>query len=660
MFTEQRVLFLVLMVYLSVFAASGQAQPDVIGLRPVLSHLDSPVYLTNAGDGSDRLFIVEQRGLIKVLQPGATTPTVFLDVSSIVSSAGGERGLWGLAFHPQYSTNRRFFIYYSRESDGAAEIAEYETSTEDQNRANPSPVRVIITIEHPAVNHYGGTILFGPDGYLYGAIGDGTGGNDTDNNAQNINVLLGKFIRIDVNTPVGQIPPYNIPPTNPYAGKTRGMDEIYAIGFRNPYRFSFDRGGTHQLWAGDVGQEAREEIDTVTRGGNYGWRVYEGNECSELDPDLCTPANYLPPVLDYSHGGDTGRCSVIGGQVYRGTLGTFASGTYVYADLCSGEVFNWSNGAQSVRLANGYLPTAIGEDESGELYLVSLGGTVHKLVRRHARADFDGDLRTDVSVFRPSDGTWNVLNSSDQSIRSVGLGQQGDIPVAQDFDGDLISDVGVFRSATGEWFYCRSSDGTVGVSNFGNDGDIPAAADYDGDQKADLAVFRPSTGEWYIFSSITNMPFERSFGVAGDIPAVGDYDGDGRDDIAVWRPSNGTWYWANGFNDSFFQMQFGLNGDIPTLGDFDGDGRADIAVYRPSEGGWYTTHSQDGSIYFTQLGSRGDVPAVGDYDGDGLDDIAVFRPSKGTWSQIRNSDQTIINTRFGLKGDLAGPKYAVR
>jgi glucose/arabinose dehydrogenase len=657
MYCLRRIPFFVVVLYISIVVVSGQTPSSIIGLRPVISGLDSPVYLTNAGDGSNRLFVLEQRGMVKVIQPGESTATVFLDVSPLVSSSGGERGLLGLAFHPQYSINHRFFIFYTRATDGDVVIAEYKTSDTDPNQADPNAVREIITIPHPAENHNGGTILFGPDdGYLYASIGDGTGGNDSANNAQNKKVLLGKIIRIDVDTPVDQVPAYNIPPDNPYVRKSvRGRGEIYALGLRNPYRFSFDREGSHQLWAGDVGQEATEEVDIITRGGNYGWRVYEGSQCSGLDPDLCIPTNFIPPVAEYSHGGEHPRCSIIGGHVYRGPLGTFDQGTYVYADLCSGEIFNLINGTQSVRLDNAYLPTAIGEDESGELYVVSLGGVIHKIVRRSAIADFDGDLRTDVSVYRPSTGTWYILNSSDQSMRAQRFGLDGDVPVSQDVDGDTVSDIGVFRPSTGTWYFYRSSDGTVDVHNFGVDGDIPTMADYDGDQKADLSIYRPSTASWWVFPSSTQEPFQRSFGKAGDMPVVGDYDGDGKSDIGLWRPADGVWYCIYSHKDQVVQQKFGLAGDIPTAGDFDGDGRTDIAVFRPSAGLWYAIHSDDGQVYVTQWGTDGDIPIVGDYDGDGLADISLFRPTDGVWYTIRSSDQKEAYTRFGLKDDIAVP-----
>ena len=348
-----------------------------IELSPVVSSgLSSPLFVGHAGDGSNRLFIVEQGGIIKVLQPGSSTPTAFLDIHTKVV-AGGERGLLGLAFHPQYASNGRFFVYYTRAGDGALVIAEYHVSA-DPDVAGPTET-VLLTILHPTnTNHNGGMLAFGPDGYLYIGVGDGGSGNDPPNNAQNINVLLGKILRIDVNPPPDSGVPYLSPPTNPFHGATAGADEIFAFGFRNPWRFSFDR-ATGQQWVADVGQSAREEVDTpIVNGGNYGWRVYEGFSCTGNDPALCIPANYIPPLFDYQHTG--GRCSITGGYVYRGSRGALPVGTYVYGDYCTGEIFAWDGTMQSVLLDTPRSISSFGEDEAGELYVVGLGGTVEKIV----------------------------------------------------------------------------------------------------------------------------------------------------------------------------------------------------------------------------------------------------------------------------------------
>ena len=345
-----------------------------IRLDPVLQGLSSPVYITNAHDDSNRLFIVEQGGRIKVLAPGASTPTVFLDITSKVLS-GDERGLLGLAFHPQFGigTNSRFFVNYTRQPDGATVIAEYHVSA-DPNVAATSET-VLLVIDQPYANHNGGMIEFGFDGFLYIGMGDGGSGFDPQNHAQNINDLLGKILRIDVDVPAAPNL-YSSPPSNPYVGAPAGRHEIFAVGMRNPFRFSFDR-QTGQLYVGDVGQGALEEVDIVTLGGNYGWRVYEGTNCTGLDPDLCTPTNFVAPIAQYGHSG--GRCSITGGYVYRGSAAALPAGTYVFGDYCTGEIFSMVSGAPNLLLDTALNISSFGEDEAGELYVVGLGGTVHRI-----------------------------------------------------------------------------------------------------------------------------------------------------------------------------------------------------------------------------------------------------------------------------------------
>lgn len=655
-----RGIFLSIVVAIVVTAsAAGQGSPSplTIRLQPFLSGLSLPVQVTSARNGSKRLFVVQQRGIIRVVQPGTNVFTDFLNISSVVSSSGNERGLLGLAFHPQYSTNRRFFVYYTRQADGAIEIAEYQASSSNPNQADSTPVRTIITIPHPSFsNHNGATVAFGPDGFLYAGTGDGGSGNDPQNNAQNINVLLGKFIRIDINTPVGQSPAYNIPPTNPYAGTVPGADEIYAIGMRNPYRFSFDRGGTNQLWVGDVGQDAIEEVDIITVGGNYGWRVYEGTNCTGNDPTLCNPSNYIPPVFQYANAG--ARCSVTGGVVYRGTQNTFPNGTYLHADYCTGEIFTWNGTTQTMLLDTPRLLSSFGEDEDGEVYVTGLSGTVDKIVRAKASADFDGDFRTDLSVFRPSEGRWILLFANGAGlIQQFGL--SGDQPVSEDYDADNISDIAVYRSSNNGWYILRSSNSTVDTITFGLEGDIPTQGDYDGDARADVAIYRPATGTWWIRRSTSPGNFSAvRFGVATDIPAASDYDGDGKYDICVYRPSEGIWYRINSLNDSFFAARYGIEEDIPAPGDFDGDGRSDLVLYRPSQGIWYSFLSANSSSLATRWGISTDIPVTGDYDGDGRDDIAVFRPGPGAqWYILRSSNGSMLATQWGTTGDIPVPRY---
>ena len=346
-----------------------------VALAPIVTEgLKSPVYLSHAGDGSGRLFLVEQPGRIRILERKALLPAPFLDITERVL-AGGERGLLGLAFHPNYRQNGRFFVHYTRKPDGATVVSEYRCGAVPTT-ASPDE-RILLLIPQPYPNHNGGMLSFGPDGYLYIALGDGGSKGDPENRAQNREELLGKILRIDVDH--GN--PYGIPPDNPFAIEG-GRPEIYALGLRNPWRFSFDI-KTGNLWAADVGQYKWEEIDLITRGGNYGWRVIEGTHC--FQPAIaCRTATFSPPILEYSH--EQGRCSIIGGYVYRGRSLSTLVGTYVYGDFCSGEIFALPDPAHSRTLAEArvLLKTTLqissfGEDSVGELYVLDHRGGVYRL-----------------------------------------------------------------------------------------------------------------------------------------------------------------------------------------------------------------------------------------------------------------------------------------
>lgn len=659
------VLFAILLIsVLGLFQAAvaqGVPAPFTIRLQPYLTGLSSPVLITSAKDGTGRLFVVQQGGVIRVVQPGSTTPADFMNITTRVLS-GGERGLLGLAFHPNFATNSFFFVNYTRQTDGATVISRF-TAINNNTQGDPNSERIVLTIPQPFSNHNGGMIEFRTDGgvhNLYIGMGDGGSGNDPGSRAQNINDLLGKFLRI---TPsVAEPPPtpaYTSPADNPYVG-VNGADEIYAIGVRNPWRWSFDRAGTNQLWAGDVGQGSIEEVDIISRGANLGWRAYEGTQCTGLDPQLCTggtnPIAHTPPVLQYSSASPDPRCSVTGGYVYRGARRTFIDGTYIYADYCTGEIFTWQNNQQTMLLDTPRNISSFGEDDEGELYVVGLGGTVEKIVRAKASADFDGDLRTDVSVFRPSNGLWYVLNSSNSTIRYQPWGTAGDVSTPEDFDGDNITDIGVYRPSSNVWYYIQSSDSTFGITQFGTTGDLPTQGDYDGDARADIAIYRPSTGTWWIRRTTNPNSFlSVQFGISTDIPTAADYDGDGKMDIGVYRSSDGTWHRLNSTNSGYNVVPFGLNGDIPAQGDYDGDGRADQAVYRPSSGIWYLLRSTSG-FGALQWGLNGDVPIAGDYDADGREDIAVFRPSNGVWYILRSTAGNAF-VQWGVNGDLPSPRF---
>ncbi|MDQ3009256.1 MAG: PQQ-dependent sugar dehydrogenase [Acidobacteriota bacterium] len=357
-----------------------------IQLQPFVSGLAKPVFVTSARDGSNRLFIIEQSGRILVMLPGQTTPspTPFLDITAKAlapNTNGSEQGLLGLAFHPQFKTNRRFFVNYTRKPDGATVVAQYRVSTGDANVADVDEVP-ILTVPQPFANHNGGMLDFGKDGYLYIGMGDGGSSNDPGNRAQNVEELLGKILRIDPDTPT-QGQPYSSPPTNPFFGPAAGRDEVYAYGLRNPWRWSFDR-TTGELYAGDVGQGVVEEIDLIQLGKNYGWRILEGTRCTNNGPASCTAPGFTPPIHEYMQ--QSGRCSVTGGYVYRGTRGSLPAGSYVFGDYCTGEIFLFENGAARLLLDSPYNISSFGEDEAGELYVVHLGGAIYRIVNLNAPA----------------------------------------------------------------------------------------------------------------------------------------------------------------------------------------------------------------------------------------------------------------------------------
>lgn len=633
-----------------------------IRLQPFLSGLSSPLYATSAKDGTRRIFVVQQGGIIKVVQPGTSTATDFLNISSKLV-AGGEQGLLGLAFHPQFAANGYFFVNYTRASDGATVIARYKTTNTANALGDANSERILLVIPQPFANHNGGMIEFRRDGNsdnLYIGMGDGGSGNDPGSRAQNIDELLGKFLRITPDVSGNNTnPAYTIPSDNPFVG-VAGADEIYAVGVRNPFRWSFDRAGTNQLWAADVGQNAIEEVDIITRGGNYGWRVYEGTQCTNLDPSLCNAANYVAPIFQYGHTG--GRCSITGGYVYRGAQNALPNGAYIYGDYCTGEIWMW-NGSQQILLADTTRNiSSFGEDESGEIYVVGLGGTVEKIVRAKANADFDGDAKTDFSVFRPTAtdrSFWYVVNSSNNSVGGAQFGSNGDIPTPEDYDGDGKTDFAVYRPTNGFWYRLNSNGNLFASTQFGVNGDVPAAGDYDGDARADLVVYRPLGGYWYLLNSGTNYSFSTvQFGVNGDRPTPGDYDRDGRTDIAVWRAGDGTWYRLNsGSNYSFSSVQWGTVGDTPAPGDFDGDGKSDQIVYRNQTGYWYILQSSTNSFQSIQFGVNGDTPVVGDYDGDGKVDLAVYRPNGGNWYVRPTATGGFLTIQWGVNGDFPAPAY---
>jgi glucose/arabinose dehydrogenase len=359
-------------------APPAPSGPLVLTLTPVLSGLNSPVDLQNAADGTGRLFVVEQQGQIRIVSNNSLVPTPFLDITSLVDF-GGEKGLLGLAFHPAYTQNRRFFVNYDRVASGQMQtvIAEFQTSASNPNQADPNSQRILFTVNQPFPNHKGGQLAFGPDGFLYIGLGDGGSAGDPLGNAQNRRVLLGKMLRIDVDHTSPGLQ-YAIPSDNPFLnGVDRG--EVWAYGLRNPWRFSFDV-SSGRLFAADVGQDKFEEIDILQKGGNFGWNIMEGLHCFKPSSG-CNMTGLILPITEYDHSqGD----AVIGGYVYRGAAIPRLSGTYLFSDFESGTIWGLTENSsgqwtRSQLIAGGRNISSFGRDEAGELYVLDYSGSLLRI-----------------------------------------------------------------------------------------------------------------------------------------------------------------------------------------------------------------------------------------------------------------------------------------
>jgi glucose/arabinose dehydrogenase len=379
----------VLVILLTSLAAAAPA-PAQLAATLVASGLNRPIFL-DAPLGDPRLFVLERDGRIVLIVSGAVRTTPFLDITDRVGTTG-EGGLLGLAFDPDYATNGLFYVYYT-DLAGDSVLSRFAVSA-DPNVADPFE-QVLLVVDQPYSNHNGGTIAFGPDDFLYVGLGDGGSSNDPLGAGQDPLQLLGKMLRLDVGTPPapGSTPVpgtgYAVPADNPFANDPGTRDEIWALGLRNPYRWSFNP-VTRNLWIADVGQGQREEVNfepwTSSGGRNYGWKVWEGNRCNTTSA-ACAAAGFTPPLLDYDH--SAGNCSITGGYSYRGRLIPQAFAQYFFGDFCSGRIWTYDTRTDTVSDVSGQLGPAanagfqlvsFGEDGQGEMYVVHQGGDVYRVV----------------------------------------------------------------------------------------------------------------------------------------------------------------------------------------------------------------------------------------------------------------------------------------
>jgi glucose/arabinose dehydrogenase len=378
-FVEARFLSVLLTLAAILAGCGGAKQPtssSSISLQAITTGLSSPLDLEQPPDNSGRLFVVEQGGFIRIIQSGALLPQSFLDLSSkiVPNFSGTEMGLLGVTFHPAFQQNRKFYVNYVRDNAGQFQsvISEFQASAANPNVADPASERILLVVDQVSnfPNHKAGQLAFGPDGFLYFGLGDGGGGGDPFGHGQDTNILLGKMMRVDVNNTSPGLP-YAIPPDNPLVNGG-GLPEIFAFGFRNPWRFSFDH-TSGRLFVADVGQDKFEEVDIVQKGGNYGWNTMEGMHCFN-PPSGCNMSGLMLPIVDIPH--PEGQ-AVIGGFVYHGAALAGLQGQYIFGDL-NGRIWTLQEGppgtfTRTLLNDTGLTISSFGQDQSGELYVVDIG-----------------------------------------------------------------------------------------------------------------------------------------------------------------------------------------------------------------------------------------------------------------------------------------------
>lgn len=603
---------------------SPVAAPTV-KVEEIVSGLKNPVEVKHAGDGSDRLFIVEQEGRILIWNGSNLLSTPFLELPAGDVSCCGERGLLSVAFHPDYASNGFFYIYYTHQVAGnppESRIVKYSVSA-DPDLADISSGEILLQFPQPYYNHNGGQLHFGPDGYLYISFGDGGSAGDPDDLAQNLSNYFGTILRIDVDGGT----PYAIPIDNPYLEDPDDPDtlgEIWLYGFRNPWRYSFDR-LTGDLFIGDVGQEVYEEVDYFAAGSpggeNYGWRCYEG--FSPYNTAGCGPAqDYVDPILVYPH--DTPPCSAVtGGYVYRGNSVKSMIGQYVYGDYCSGKIWvaedtGGGNWVSQLILDTDYVITSFGEDEAGELYMVHYDATNGKLLKLvEQNSDHAG-------FYEPVTGIWRFRrgNSWTDPVKYLTWGpSEGDwTPLTGDWDNDSVDEAGFYDSATQIW-RMRSENSTDGSVSY--------------------LVWGPADQVW--------------------LPLVGDWDNDGIDEAGFYDPDTGIWRLRsdNTYTAVVSYLAWGISGSgwLPVVGDWDGDGWDEAGFYDPATNIWRlkSDNTWDAPVTYLVWGISGSswIPLSGDWDGDGIDEVGFFDPDTQIW-RLKEENTWSANVIYLLWGPEEG------
>jgi glucose/arabinose dehydrogenase len=656
----------VLCVAASLLLGGTAAAQPALNLQLVASGFASPVGIVNAHDGSNRLFIVEQGGDIKIYDGTQVLATPFLNIASKVLS-GGERGLLGLAFDSSYLSNGFFYVYYTSQPAGQVTIARYSV-TADPNVGDPNSEHILKTQDHSQfANHNGGSLLFGPDGCLYAGIGDGGSGGDPNGNGQNLNTLLAKIIRI---SPIDGAA-CTAAPGNPFVGMPNTRDEIWALGVRNPWRITFDR-QTGDLLIADVGQDTEEEVDfqpAGVGGRNYCWRHKEGTLIFDANT-ACTAGTPTDPVLEYDH--SAGKCAITGGYRYRGSSIPEIVGTYFYGDYCTGQIWGAAESG-GVWTASQLLDTTFnistfGEDENGEIYVANIsGGTFYRLMRTHSTHDFGGDGRSDIVWRNGSTGAavgW-LMNGGQvtQSATIYTVTNNWQIVGQRDFNGDGKADL-LWRDTNTGTVVLWLMNGlqvtqAVTIGKAASNWVLAGVSDFNGDGKADILWRDTNTGTVAIW--LMNGGTVTQSGNVGSMASNWIVAGTDSHGQIVWRNStNGTVViWAmNGF---VISHSYTLGGAASTwviagVGDFDGDGSTDLLWRNSSTGAvaiWFVTNGVvTSSAGPGTMAAAWSIDLTGDFDGDGKSDIVWTNTSGARMIWFMNGGTVASSASLGTTATI--------
>jgi glucose/arabinose dehydrogenase len=648
-----------------------------LAVTQLVSGLDRPT--TMAFIAPDDLLVLQQRdGRVRRVTGGVLQPAPVLDLAV---DGASERGLLGIAIHPDFPSAPFVYLYVTESSTGGdtsgspppAGNRVYRFTWTGAVLANPTLIASLPVL--PGPNHNGGVIAFGPDRKLYVFIGDLNHAGLLQNMGSGAPDDTGVVLRLNADG--------TVPPDNPFAALGGNAAKYFAYGIRNSFGLAFDP-VTGLLWMTENGPDIYDEINLVRPGFNSGWRQIMGPDARDMqgvgDLVLLPGAHYGDPTFSWQDPvGVTGiaflasdalgpayRNDAFAGDVNRGVLYRFRlnparDGFVLQSPDLADRVADSPAELDEVTFGTGFggiTDVEVGPD--GRLYVLSIGhGAIYVVSPQGSEPGAlpqldDADGVADITVFRPPTAEWLTLLSSTSSLRRGSWGSVGDLPVVGDYDGDGRVDAAVYRPSSGEWFILQSSGGVSHVT-WGVSGDLPVPRDYDGDGRTDVAVYRSATSEWFILQSSSSTSRQVTFGAAGDIPAPADYDGDATADIAVFRPATGEWLAILSASGESGSVVWGATGDAPVPGDYDGDGRSDLAVYRPTTGQWFVRFLSTAPPAELTWGVPSDLPVPRDYDGDGRTDVAVYRPSTGEWFILSSSTSALQHVVWGGPGDVPVP-----